>query len=649
MLELTRDAAGLLCFAVLAIAPGAWLGLRLPGDTLSRAERLGLSVALSPLILVVQFYASSPLGLDFAVMPWLLSALNLPSLWPAFRARAAPRNVDWRSVGAWTAALAIPALCLLSPLWIWPEQRFFFSHSWMHSDVVYAIANGALRPEEPELAGLALAYPWAGHVVQALYSGALGAAPVGTYWLPNLVFAGVIFGFAASLTGTLGGGRIARCAAVLLLCFGVNFVGYWLEAGFVPDDIDDFPQLFGDVRYTPWLWKFRFFNQMPMALAAFAGLLVLLSRLRSAALDAVEAATLASLLAGVGLVYALLLPAAYLPVLVWLLGTLPAKERRPLAILRGVATPALVLTGVGVVSIAHALWVRVDASGVGMGLSELADAAAKLSSSVFALAPLLAGVAVVHAKIGRSATGRMLLGTAAGSVLLYVAVSIPFWSNEYKFVFTAAFALAPFAGLASERLLQRTRTAALPILLAASLVLALPFALKLRAEAGATDLPRIETSDFDLRLAAGEPLKGATDAIRERTPVDTIVLAESSAIHLPTLTQRSFYVPPAQDVPHPGVWIPCIEILRYPRAHDLHGLNTREAERDVLFDPDDPNWLRFWIGRLLARGRPLAILIDLEQHARLDAWLSETKEADLLDRDASYAVWVFNAGVAPPR
>ena len=42
------------------------------------------------------------------------------------------------------------------------EARFY-GHVSVHTDIIYALANGQLRPEEPLLAGVRLSYPFLSH------------------------------------------------------------------------------------------------------------------------------------------------------------------------------------------------------------------------------------------------------------------------------------------------------------------------------------------------------------------------------------------------------------------------------------------------------------------------------------------------------
>lgn len=52
-----------------------------------------------------------------------------------------------------------------------PLSRTFSWHALMHSDIVYALVRGELIPEEPELAGLHLAYGWIPHIFLAWWDG----------------------------------------------------------------------------------------------------------------------------------------------------------------------------------------------------------------------------------------------------------------------------------------------------------------------------------------------------------------------------------------------------------------------------------------------------------------------------------------------
>jgi hypothetical protein len=114
---------------------------------------------------------------------------------------------------------------------------------------------------------------------------------------------------------------------------------------------------------------------------------------------------------------------------------------------------------------------------------------------------------------------------------------------------------------------------------------------------GSNPRPRIDTSTFALRLAPGEPLAGVTNAIRTKTPLDTIVVARDMPLHLPTLTQRSVFCPAGPEIDdeaigdapsppfgrgHPGLNLEGTYLIYRVRGHDATSGRSRRRWLDTL-------------------------------------------------------------------
>ena len=246
-----------------------------------------------------------------------------------------------------------------------------------------------------------------------------------------------------------------------------------------------------------------------------------------------------------------------------------------------------------------------------------------------------------------------MLGTAAlGSLALNLLLHIPNVRNEYKFLFTAALALAPLVGLAVEPLGHRLGRLALPLGFAVSVLLGLQVARKvhIKLEAAEPGRPRLETHSFALRLAESEELAAATDAIREGTPSDTILLADRAAIHLATPTQRHLWVPAHQEHGHPGVGPSSEVILLSWHGLDPEWVHVREALRDRLYAaPSSDAARRGALQRIRALGRPLAILLKRGRHTALRGWLRESGLGRPLPVSGSHEVWLVPASQGADR
>ena len=80
----------------------------------------------------------------------------------------------------------------------------------------------------------------------------------------------------------------------------------------------------------------------------------------------------------------------------------------------------------------------------------------KALEALIITSPLLAGAAITLRKVWSQHRLHLLtlLFGAAASLACYVVLRIPNYSNEYKFIFTAAICLFPFAALALEPLVD---------------------------------------------------------------------------------------------------------------------------------------------------------------------------------------------------
>ena len=647
----------------MSVLPGAWLAFGLRLRHFGFGIRLLTGVALSPVVLCAQFYALRLAGVSFETTAALLPWLNLPAAYWVVKKFDRDSLSDKKTLLATALVLLVP-LGLLVAQWTHPEGRAYSWHAWMHTDIIYMLANGDLVPEEPELSGVRLGYPWLGHVYLALLSYQLNSPPVWTFIWINLVWLVTICGLAAALIGELGGNRFSRITGVIWLFFGVNIVGYVCEQ-ILP--LDESFRLWGDIRYTPWFNKLSVLNHMPFLLGMFLALVYVLLRREPRDLGLGRSAVAGLLAVGIGMAYPI-----YLPVVCALLGGFlfaviadaklrttapPATEHRRADL---PYTPLLALAAATLIA-ATVTWMFTNAitadrvSATFQLLPSKRETLRKALEALIVTSPLLAGAAVALRKTWRPYRVQvmtLLLGAAA-SLGCYVVLRIPNYSNEYKFIFTAAICLFPFTALALEPLFHRLRRAPAimgrwPAMAIVIVLVALPVKDSMfRDRPGMPDpLPKLDVSGFDLRLAPGEPFARLCDAIRRETPTESILVVATDKLHLPTLTRRRLYAPPQTTKVHPGVDLTSDFILTRARGYDEDLVRSRQAlvatlVSELVAAPGGASRSTA-LAQIQALGRPLVFVVDQQAHGDFLAWLERQQEGRLLVEDTGLVVWLLN-------
>lgn len=637
--------AGWLAATSLLVLPGAWLAFGLPLPEASGRARTALAVTLAPPVLLLQFYLFRWAGLPFPVTVLALVAANLPAVILVWRRRAGWRLPPLAGLLAWALPVALAAAYLVTFAGD-PQLRANWGHAWTHADIAYLVANGQLRPEEPMLAGIPMAYPWAGHVVQAVLSTLMDSPPHAGFLLLNLALLAAIVALVAESVALLGGGRAAQVAAAVLLGFGVNIAGT-LAWRFLPASFLTTWPVFGDERFSPWLRKFGVFQQDPIGLAVVAATGLLALQLASRRPDQPRVVLVAVLVATVAVFYPLLWPAASAlagtAALVLLVRWWRERDAVPVAAMAGL----VVALAVGAAALMAAMQVVTVARGdrPTMGFSTPWEMKVKLATVAIVLAPLWAGALAALRATWRSRLPALaVLGLGAASCLaLYVALDIYHHANEYKFIFVAALALAPLAGIAVERAWRRWPRAAPPLALAGAVALAAPPVLAITTEVRLPrELPALDLSRFEVRLAQGQPLTLLLDAVRTGTPVEAVLVVRTLPWDPVTLTRRALYVPPDSGLLH-GLGLETDYLLDKTRNYPMDLVARRRAIQRGLFeagsDPDRATRLAELQQEL---GRPLVVMMALPADQPLQAWL-EAQGARPVFRSASEAAWLVPA------
>jgi hypothetical protein len=645
MIDLARTAAA----GALVVLPGAWITFGLPLATLPFWARLLGAVAITPLLLCVEFYALRLIGLSFETTAVVLAVANLPALVPFVKQLRTCRIPTLRLALGAAAMLIVPLACLV-PQALDTQARAYSGHAWMHADVVYMIANGDLLLDDPELVGVRLAYYWGGHVYHAVLSYLLGSPPVSNYLSINVVFLLVTFAFMAGIVAELGGGLRARLASIVLLCFGVNFVGY--VGGMLLRSLP-----YGDTRYTPWMLYFQFPIPMNQAMGMFAALTYLLIKGGPSPFTTTLLVPVFLLLCSIGIVYPILFPVAAALVGARAIGSWIERATgapRVTPDVRGMLMLALVLVAGTAITAAYLMMLTRDRVTASILIAPIGVTAHKSARNLIVMLPLLAGFAYALRRSWGAKRGAVLVLAvgAVASLIAATAISIPPDDDEYKFISTAALCMAPFAAMALEPLLDRFGRLAVPALGALALILAAPFAHKLyqhwpwgyaQSAIVYSPRPRVDAHQFDLRLAEGEELSDLLDAIRQRTPPNSLLVADSEELQLTTLTRRRLYAPSAQRKQRPGMNVFSDHLLTKVRGYDARVLNERRATLQTLFEFKDPMNGAAALGRILDFERPVALVLDERRHTGLLTWLDEIGRASTVYRGDRYSVRLFEA------
>lgn len=630
----------------LLVLPGSWIAFGRAGTGNSFAVRLALAVVLSPLVVVLEFYTARGVGLPFAAVAITLAMVNAPALLLMVRSFHTGEMPRWRSVATWLLFISLPAAYLSK--WLADVQvRANWGHAWNHADIVYQLASGRLRPEEPLLAGVRLAYPWLGHVFEGVVAFVADRPPNSFYLLINLAWLAATFVFVAAIVSRLGGGGLAQASASAWLCFGVNFCGT-VGARVIPSVFAVDASFLGDARYTPWLRKFGIFEQSPLGIALFAAVLFLLSASARERRGGASPWILLSCLLSAGLFYPVLFPAS----LAVVMGrALVIHSFRSFRDQRGSGAPwretGEFALAAGVSALATAGYLRlvlVDrVTGLGLGLSDGSRIWVKLVALIVALMPALLALALDVRSVWRQApaTTALLLFGAASSAVVNLLADIRYDANEYKYVFTAAMCLAPFPAVALDRLLRRFGRMAMPLTLAVTAGLAWPAVADVgRRGPSVSPVPRLGAAGFSLSLADDEPMAGVLSAVRLQAPRDAVVISRVTTFDLATVTQRAVYVPASSGLIH-GIGLPVDYLLERFRGYSPDCVDSRRERMRVLFgDNGDTSRQRAVREIVDELHRSAVLIVRPKDDTALVRWLSTSTQARRLYEDSEYSAWV---------
>jgi hypothetical protein len=205
--------------------------------------------------------------------------------------------------------------------------------------------------------------------------------------------------------------------------------------------------------------------------------------------------------------------------------------------------------------------------------------------------------------------------------------------NEYKLMFCAALLLAPFSALAVDRM-RPSRVPPAPALVLVGLLLA-PMVLMANPRFGLERIAGTPTAierGVSMRLTAGDDAAAWTDAIRDRTPPQTVVVLSSSRVFVPAFTARSLFAPVTR-VNFPGYWLESRAHMTDLRGYSRELVSARLAVVEQLFTAGNDAAVENALMDLSRLGRPIAIVASRSRDATLLQWLSSRSVCGLLHED----------------
>ncbi|MEJ7606228.1 MAG: hypothetical protein WKF37_08155 [Bryobacteraceae bacterium] len=121
------------------------------------AGQLLVSIALTPVILCLEYYVLRYAGVPFQQTGIVLAISNAAALYVGRATFRGLRWPDWRLTITIALVILVPVVAML-PQFL-NTSRVYFGNPWLYGDVTYLVARGDLILEDPELAGIGFAIP----------------------------------------------------------------------------------------------------------------------------------------------------------------------------------------------------------------------------------------------------------------------------------------------------------------------------------------------------------------------------------------------------------------------------------------------------------------------------------------------------------
>jgi hypothetical protein len=627
---------------VLAVAPGAWISFGLPLPIPFWA-RLFTGVMLSPLVVLIQFCALRLGGVSFATTALLLALLNFPAFLLIWRSATPLR---WPDRGGWLVALAAIAVSLVSMVesLYFLDTRVYSPHAFVYAEPIYMLSRGHLQLEDPNLAGIRLAYPpWPGLVFQGIQSYLLNSPPFYNFVWWNLLCLILIYCFTAGIAQQFGGGTLARCAAGFWLLWGSNPVGYW--GNVLLPSIAKY-SVFGDARYTPYSDKFRLFSTMPIGLGCVAALMYLL--MRRPALTRPVLMTTALLLTATGLLYPLLFPPACGIVAGKAIALYFERSSEGKRALYKEWMALGIVTGIASLATFGELWFLTadrHSTTPAVLLSQHRAFWRKILTIFIANAPMLAGMLYAWPRYFQPQRGStiFLLSGAVAAGGLHALFDIPFWANEYKFMSVVFMCLAVFPALAMERIRdtwgKQAGVATLTMISLLVVITQWSEAARLWRDAAVYDTSILDLGAFRAKLRNLDTWPEVCATVDRLTPSDAVLVVDSTDAYFPLFAGRSQYVQ-SGDKGYDGVMLHIDTLTADIRGNGRAIIEKRRAVLRELYDAADPDRRQRALDQMLSLNRPLALIVEA-RHAGLQRWIEQSRRGTAVHSGNGWTLWLI--------
>lgn len=635
----------------LMITPGACISFSPLGRPLQPELRLVAALVLSPLVLSLEIAVPALVGFSFGAVFHGVVPLNLVGILPLLRAR-----YRWHEAIR-TLPILVVALALLAPL-VPPMAELWYvrEYGWHNMmqiaaiDQIYALPK---IPEEADIAGLRLNYPWLGHALVAVISMIVDRPP--TILTPAINFVQFLAMFvflvaAARRLGVLGWWRASLASGVALITPGLIDIAWTAATSAI--------RLSGELRITPPSEKFMYIDAMVFGMSSFAMLVYLATRcLTNEDERIIPLLSIASLACGI--LYPLMFPSCLVVVGVLVVCALAARHipqyrlpsYRPAAIVTLIVAMAIVTAVIA----AYLMTIGTSAATRPIALVPRWEIRKHLTQIFYVFGPVILALIPSMLRWLRARDGARLtlVGTSALLLTCYVVFAMP-TQAEYKFLFTALFIAVPVLACCMADL-ARTRVFGLAILTAALLVIDatdgwVMWNWQIPPKRYAT-AQRLDEATLFVRPAEG--WEGSwMQAVRDRTPPDTVLLTGDTVEPVSVFTRRSVYVMtdwtpsgPAGEaaIGRNGYTMSRVTLLEKVKGYSVAEIASRlRVLHESLSAKADETQIRRSLAALARLRRPVAF--HFAEPSALEDWLPQKALGHLVFQSATDRVWLISTG-----